>query len=1042
MKIIGLLKRSNGSFFDEMRRLSRMSLIEYVLTLIAMISVLLVVVVYIFNSFYKVVKEQTLNDGLTTVGIVAERLENSIEKAIDAVEVSSYTLESLVSPTREDFQKFLETQNSIYSENVSNSFSAIYVQYDSIFVSGDGWVPPKDYDVTEREWFSEAKKHPNEAVVISPYVDADTKKRVISVSRTFANLHGVVSIDIHMNVFSQLVENVEQAGLRNSYIISKDGFVMVSSDSTVTGLNFLERESLQTEQADLVRLLLQNDHSVSSDSVAKNRVLKTKLHGSKNVVFYRVVQNDFYVVLVTDERELYDSVQRILVLSIILSIFVIVVVSAFVTTSFINGTVASRSAREQLKMKKELQKNFDIINTLAGTFDSVCYVDAETGKVIPYSMGDTIVAKIGKNGFNEMSYEQGVTLLLHSIVHKDDKDMVLHEAQFDNVIENLKFKKSFSFQCQALEYGKYRYHRVSFIKSDDEDGKVTSFVVAIADVHDEISRLQQYQQELENAKNRAEEANQAKSSFLANMSHEIRTPINAIMGMNEMILRETAENQIRSYSEDIKGASQMLLSIINDILDFSKIEAGKMEIVEAKYDLGSVLNDVVTMIAVKAEQKGLDLSVNVDENIPGLLIGDSVRIQQVMLNLLNNAVKYTESGKVLFKVLSQNARKDPNLGNMIDLFIQVEDTGIGIREQDLSRLFKSFQRLDLVQNRTIEGTGLGLAITSKLVEFMHGSISVNSAYGKGSIFTIVLPQVVVDSTPIGNVQKHYQDARAQHTQSMAQLLAPAAKVLVVDDNNLNLRVAQHLLKHTQIQVTTCTSGMDCLELMKKEHFDVIFLDHMMPGMDGMETLKLSKKLFGNKCAGVPVIALTANAIVGAKEMYLNAGFDGYIGKPIKVEELEKCIKKFLPKELIASSVISETANAVEKTTSLDKKSAFSSKQSLEEIAFIDESIGLEYCSGNRDFYKEALEMYSDIVEENIQRLKKDLDSKNWNDYSIVAHSIKGNSLMIGAKNFSEMAKGQEYAGRDGLEESIGSQFESFIAAYQKVREACDRLRLA
>lgn len=1029
MKVSRLFSKGDGSFFDEMRRLSRMSLIEYILTLIAMISVLLVVVVYIFNSFYKVVKEQTLNDGLTNVGIVAERLDNSIEKAIDAINVSSYTLETLVSPTREDLQKFLETQNNIYSENVSNSFSAIYVQYDSIFVSGDGWVPPEDYDVKTRGWFSEAMGHPNEAVVITPYVDADTKKRVISVSRTFANLHGVVSIDIHMNVFSQIVENVEQAGLRNSYIISKDGFVMVSSDSSVTGKNLLDKDSWDTEQANPVRLLLQKDLSVSKDSVVKNRVLKTKLHGSKNVVFYRVVQNDFYVVLVTDEGELYDSVQRILVLSIILSLFVIIVVGAFVTTSFINGTVASRSAREQLRMKKELQKNFDIINTLAGTFDSVCYVDAETGKVIPYSMGDTIIAKIGKNGFNEMSYEQGVTLLLHSIVHKDDKDMVLHDAQFDNVIESLKFKKSFSFQCQALEYGEYRYHRVSFIKSDDEDGKVSSFVVALADVHDEICRLQQYQQELENAKNKAEEANQAKSSFLANMSHEIRTPINAIMGMNEMILRESTEEQIHSYSEDIKGASQMLLSIINDILDFSKIEAGKMEIVEAKYDLGSVLNDVSTMVGVKAEQKGLELSVNVDENIPSLLMGDSVRIQQVILNLLNNAVKYTEKGRVDFRISVESRRHDDKLGEIIDLLIQVEDTGIGIREQDLSQLFKSFQRLDLVQNRTIEGTGLGLAITSKLVEFMHGTISVKSSYGKGSVFTIVLPQVVVDSTPVGDVQKHYQEAKLQHEQNKNQLVASSAKVLVVDDNSMNLRVAQHLMKYTQIQVQTCTSGMECLELMKKEHYDIIFLDHMMPGIDGMETLKLSKKLQGNKCAGVPVIALTANAIVGAKEMYLDAGFDGYIGKPIKIEELEKVLRKFLPKEKILSgeSTVEASSKVVPDETP---------------APVIDESIGMEYCSGNRDFYMEALEMYVEAYEENVQRLKKAFESKDWQDYCIVAHSIKSNSLMIGAKEFSNFAKSQEFDSRDGREENIMNQFDSFMMAYKAVCDACNRIRQA
>jgi len=1019
MKISSLIKKGNGSLFAEVRRFSRMSLIEYVLTLTAMISVLLVVVVYIFNSFYKVVKEQTLNDGLTNVGIVAERLDYTIEKAIDAINVTSYTLESLIEPSREELGKFLVTQNKIYSENVSNSFSSIYAQYDTVFVSGDGWIPPEDYDVTTRQWFSEAKKFPGKVAIITPYVDADTKKRVISVSRSFSNGRGVVSIDIHMDVFSQLVEDIDQSGLRNSFIVSKDGFVMVSSDTSITGKNFLEMDFWQTEQANLVKLLLQNNRVESAKGEKReNRVLKTRMHGSNNVVFYRVVHDSFFVVLVADENELYDSVQRILILSIILSLFVILVVGAFVTTSFVNGAVASRAAREQLKMKKELQKNFNIINTLACTFDSVCYVDVASKKVIPYSMGDTMFSKMAAAGLKDFSYEQGMSLLIHSIIHDKDKDLVFKEANLQNVISTLKNKKSFCFQCQALENGEYRYHKISFIKPDDESDEVTSFVVAFADVDDEIRQLQKFQQELENAKNRAEEANLAKSSFLANMSHEIRTPINAIMGMNEMILRESAESQTRSYSEDIKGASQMLLSIINDILDFSKIEAGKMEIVESRYDLGSVLNDVATMASIKAEQKGLTLSVDVDESIPSLLIGDSVRIQQVMLNLLNNAVKYTESGRVDFKVRVESRRRDPKIGDVVELSIRVEDTGIGIREQDLSRLFKSFQRLDLVQNRAIEGTGLGLAITSKLVEFMHGSISVSSVYGKGSTFTVMLPQAVVDSAPIGNIQRHYQEAKKQRNLAAEKLLAPSARVLVVDDNSMNLRVAQHLLKFSRIQVATCTSGMECLELMKKEHFDIIFLDHMMPGMDGVETLRLSKKLFGNKCAGVPMIALTANAIVGAKEMYLEAGFDGYIGKPIKVEELEKILRKFLPSEKIEYD---EACAPAEQT-------------------LIDESVGLEYCSGNRDFYNDALEMYVEAYEENVRRLHKDFENKDWHDYSIVAHTIKSNSLMIGARDLSELAKGQEFAGRDGLEDQIGRQFEEFLEFYKKVCEACDRIR--
>ncbi|SHL32180.1 ATP-binding protein [Fibrobacter sp. UWEL] len=575
-------------------------------------------------------------------------------------------------------------------------------------------------------------------------------------------------------------------------------------------------------------------------------------------------------------------------------IVIIVAVVLLLALAHLNVAMKKRSVASQVAMKNEAQRNFSIIKTLATTFDSVCYVDAKTKLVIPYSMGATLIEKLGdvKAQNLKLSYDQGANILLLAIVHPDDKEMVSKAAQFDNVISMLQTRKSFSVQCQAFEYGVYRYHRVYFIKSNDNEG-VDGFVVALADIDDEIRKLEMYQQELKAAKKRAEDASQAKSDFLANMSHEIRTPINAVMGMNEMILRECKDPQVLSYAEDIKGASQMLLSIINDILDFSKIEAGKMEIVDVKYDISSVLNDVSNMIGIKAEQKGLKLKVSVDENIPSTLLGDSIRIQQIMLNLLNNSVKYTESGEVIFKVGVDRIEND-----IVYLKIEVQDSGIGIREEDLDKLFQSFQRLDLTQNRTVEGTGLGLAITGKLVDRMGGTINVASTYGKGSSFTVLLPQRIVTATPVGDFEKHYQEFKQKKEQTGLSFTAPGARVLVVDDNALNLRVATHLMKYLELKTFTCNSGNEFLELIQKEHFDLVFLDHMMPGMDGIEALKQSKMLTENKCAKTPIIALTANAIVGAKEMYLKAGFDDYLCKPIRPQDLENCLLKFLPRELI------------------------------------------------------------------------------------------------------------------------------------------------
>lgn len=881
-------KKSDGTIAEGLRSLSRMSLMEYILTLVLMVAVLVVVVVYIFNSFYKVVKDQTLNDGLINAGIVAERLDNTLMKAVDAVNVSSYTLETMISPTRDALGEFLTTQNKIYNESVSYSFSAIYLQLDSIFVSGDGWVPTEGYDANTRLWYMAAQNNPGQTALIQPYKDADTGKDVISISKTFADGRGVVAVDLHVDLFKRFVEDVEQTGLVNAFIVSRNGFVVASADSTFNEKNFLDNSNWQTEQANLVKLMIQKDFY--ADSTSKTDPFVTRMDGSNRVVFYQVVRDNFFVALVVDENELYESVQKILILSIILSLFVILVAGAFVTTSYINGAVASRSARQQMQMKRELQKNLDAISTLASTFDSVFFVDVYTKQAQVYSVGAAIAAKLGiTNGIN-IDYEMGMGMVVQHVVHPEEREMVLSMVDYDKVMENMKTKPFYSFQCRAMEDGVYRYHKIIYVRSGSGEN-FDSFVVAIADEDDEVRRIQAYQLELEDAKKRAEYASEAKSNFLANMSHEIRTPINAIMGMNEMILRESKDDQIRSYSDDIRGASQILLSIINDILDFSKIEAGKMDIVDVEYEMASVLNDVTTMIGIKAEQKGLKLEVDVAPDIPSQMVGDPIRIQQIMLNLLNNAVKYTESGNVFFRVSVVSLQN-----GMVTLSIQVEDTGIGIREEDQALLFQSFQRLDLKQNRAVEGTGLGLAITSKLVNFMHGEINVKSRYGKGSTFTVTLPQVVVDASPLGNFNTRYQESKKKDI-SDSPFIAPKAKVLVVDDNAMNLRVASFLMKHLQVQVTTCTSGKECLELMKHDHFDVIYLDHMMPGMDGVETLKLSKVLLDNKCKDTPVIALTANAIVGAKDMYIQAGFDDYLSKPVKMEALELSLRTYLPKDL-------------------------------------------------------------------------------------------------------------------------------------------------
>lgn len=510
----------------------------------------------------------------------------------------------------------------------------------------------------------------------------------------------------------------------------------------------------------------------------------------------------------------------------------------------------------------------------------------------------------------------------------------------------------------------------------------------------------------------AEAANMAKSSFLANMSHEIRTPINAILGMNEMILREEKDPAIRGYAGNIQASGNSLLSIVSDVLDISKIESGKLEIIPVDYEVNSLISDCCNMAACRAKAKELELLVECADNVPMKLCGDETHIRQIIMNLLTNAVKYTEKGTV--KLIVSGRFTD---GGFV-LKVDVSDTGIGIAEENLPQLFTQFQRFDLQRNRNIEGTGLGLSIVKRLCDLMSGTITARSVLGSGSTFTVELPQKVVDSTPCGGVNLNYS-AGAEHEYHHS-FEAPEAKILAVDDLPVNLLVIANLLKETRIKIDTAGSGRECLDKCSQQKYDLILMDHMMPEMDGVQTFE---KLHGDKSSPnfeTPVIMLTANALAGMREQYMDVGFADYVSKPVRGAKLEEAIRRNLPESLIkpASPEIPAEAVSTEPSGFADICGA---------VPELNVNAALQYCCGSAELLNDLLHDFTE--NDHFSDLKAAFEEKRWEDYRRHAHSLKSTSLMIGLTGLSERARASELALKGGCTEFAELNHDSLIEEY-------------
>ena len=686
-------------------------------------------------------------------------------------------------------------------------------------------------------------------------------------------------------------------------------------------------------------------------------------------------------------------------------------------TAFITERECNNSKVYQTIVDKILVRQFEMIAYMAiGRYKVTASDDLPEGSILPKAMHDTFHSYINEeiipilHGTEEQIYAMAHALAPDSIAFGTQKN-ALYEVNITCEIEGKIFYKQFNFY--AVNPGFY--------------------IILISDTtrlhREQQERNEQLEEALELARaamQQARQANSAKSEFLANMSHEIRTPINAVLGMNEMIIRESTSDRITTYARNVESAGKNLLSIINDILDFSKIEAGKMEIAESDYKLSSVLNDVTNMIVFKARQKDLKFDVKVDENLPDGLYGDEVRVRQVVTNVLNNAVKYTHEGSVSLNVTGEKFVDEDGLAH-INLVFKISDTGIGIKEEDLPKLFKKFERIDLVQNNTVEGTGLGLSITHNLLNLMNGQIEVESEYGKGSTFIIYLPQKIVSAEPIGNFHDKFD--RYVHAMKAYQesFKAPEAHVLVVDDTDMNLTVIEGLLSKTEINLDTASSGAEALNLTKDNQYDLILMDQRMPQMDGTQTLNHIRSQEDGKNIDTPVICLTADAVSGARNKYLEEGFTDYLSKPVESATLEAALIKYLPSEKIIVQSASEINDEPENKN----------KSELEE--FYSRTEGLSYSEAikncaNEEILAKTLQQFYNSINNNLRDIEKFFNEGDIHNYTIKVHALKSSARLIGASELSAQAAYLEDCGNNNDVDTIKDLTPELLQNYRAYLE--------
>lgn len=968
--------------------------------------------------------EQVDDEMNNNIDYAAMSCQNCLSDAIDILTVNYFTVQYMHESgySMDEFRTYFTEQTHYLKNEESMQYLGIYGYIDGELMLSTAWEQPEGYRIEDRSWYQEMKQNGTELTITTPYLDMKTNRQVVSVGRMFQDGSNLIGVDVDLEDLSNLLKELD-AGAGEIYIVDQTGSIIAGENPAFMGKTL---DSIYHRTGAYENYVSDIDKELASETEGT-----VSYKTDSAWISVKPILDNWYVVAIVDKNEVSklaakNAIPSAVTLTVVLLVFFMLYMNLFVRVyrtgkkgrasigveRYASGSVLQDDKRVKkvvfyvyilfatyfIMMFYRFQKApMFVIVTLATMLISflVTFIRKTTVKIHGLCMSGCLFAIVAMYGLIPGEHNRLTDMFLAAAVV-----VSLYQKMELNIFMLISTIVYYLYMVLA---GRYISQTGSF---DVSETILDLLIILIGSLMllVVIAWNKQLQVRLKQKAEEAETAANSKSAFLANISHEIRTPLNAILGMNELVLRESRQPHIKEYAMYIKNSGKSLLTIISDILDLSKIESGKVYLVNENYSLSSLVEDVERSIQKRIMEKGLELKIYVEPELHENLKGDEVRIKQIIMNLLTNAVKYTEKGEVRLYITGTV------VDNKQDLTIEVSDTGIGMRSEDMDKLFTNFERLDLKRNRSVEGTGLGLPITKNLLVAMGGDITVSSVYGEGSTFTATVGQEIVNEEQIGDYRKKYKEKLHHEVRYHESFHAEDARILVVDDNEVNLKIVVGLAKNTKLQIDTALSAAEGLKLIRQHSYQLLLIDHMMPEMDGIEMLQHVKTMDGGIYKDIPAVAITANALSGAKQTYLDAGFCGYLSKPIDPERFEQIIKDNLPQEYVTEC---GDGNGDTATEGQETDGTSDPKQEEEwSIPGIDIAKALSYIGGSRELYISLLQTYLDGSEERIRKLEECKNKEDIFNYDITIHGLKGISASIGADSMAIAAAGLEEACKD------------------------------